>query len=82
MLVDGTELALQAVLDDFRQRVAIDFLGALPADLIQLFLRPIDERREHALRNRAYLLHHIGDLLGVRHDDFIRLFLPKVSEFL
>ena len=57
-------------------------VGVALALLGQLFLRPIDERREHALRNRAYLLHHIGDLLGVRHDDFIRLFLPKVSEFL
>ena len=82
VLVDGAELARQALFDDLRQRVAVFLLRARPCDRVELLLRAVDERGKNALGNRADLLDHIGDLIRVRHDDLVRLFLAEIVEFL
>ena len=82
MLVDRTELAFQTLADKFWQRIAVDLLGALPADAVELFLRALDERREHSRRDRAHLVYHIGDFICVRHHDLIRLFFAQIGKFL
>ena len=80
VLVDGAELARQTLFDDLRQRIAVLLLGARPGDRVELLLGAVDERREHALGNRADLLDHVGDLVRVRHDDLVRLFLSEIFE--
>ena len=82
VLVDGSELARQALFDDLRQRVAVFLLCARPCDRVELLLRAVDERGKNALGNRADLLDHIGDFIRVRHDDLVRLFLAEIVEFL
>ena len=82
VLVDGAELALEPLLHDLRQGIAVNFFCALPADAVELLLRAVDERREHALRDGAHLLDEIRDPVGVRHHNLVCLLLAEIGKLL
>ena len=79
---DGVQLLVEPCLDDFGQRITVLFLGAFPCDGNKLFLCALDKRREGALWNRADILAHIGNFVGIGDDHLIRLFLAQPLKLL
>ena len=81
MLDNGAELSVKALFHDLRQRISVDLTGTLVGDLHQLLLGSLDSRREGALGDRADVLDHVGNGVGVGDDHFLCLFLAQILEF-
>ena len=82
VLIDGIQLALEAVVNDLRQRIAVNLFRPLPRNAVELLLRSVDERREHPGRDRRNLVDHIRNLIGVGHNDLVCLFFAEIRKFL
>ena len=75
---DGLELLLEAVLDDFRQILAVELARLLVGHLADFLVSARDLRRVEIIRDRLEALDLIGDLARIRHDSFIGRFLAEV----
>ena len=83
MAADGVQLLFQPLLQHVGQRAAVVARRMLPRVVAQLLLRARDAGRVGALGDGAQVVvDGSGDLVGVRHHNFIRLFLRQIAEIL
>ena len=83
VLNNGRKLALQSVLHDVGEGVAVAGLGGLVADALQILVGTLHFGVEGTLGEGAdAVLDHVGDHVGVGDHHLEGLFLPEVGEFL
>lgn len=79
---DGCEFFFQPIFDDLRKRRAVDFMSLFVAHVLQGFRRAGDLREvQRFLRDRAAVVNHVVDLIGIGNDDFPRPVFAEVGKF-
>ncbi len=82
VLDDGIQLFVQPGLNDFRQRVAIQFMSPAESTVLYGLFAALNMRRTFFRGNRADRFTQIRDPVCVGHNHFIGLFLSQIGKLL
>ena len=75
------QLLFQPVLHDLRQRLAVQLMRPVVADVRELLIAVRYDRRALIRAHRRHNLNHISDQVGVRDHHFLRLVTAEIGKF-
>ena len=79
---DGFKLSVNPVSHNIRQRIAVNFLGALVDRVANFVVRPLDDRRKGAVRHRFHIPDHVRDLAGIGDHQLVGFLRIQIIKFI